>query len=223
MTPRQSAKRAPGRSEDAPPFFPPAQESTAPFGAIPVEFGGSFPSPKVKLTPALPEIVLLGRSNVGKSSLINALFGRPLARVSNTPGRTALINVFRLPGLYLLDLPGYGFARVSHKERDRYQALVRGVLTSRSSLTGVLWLLDLRHDPSAEDQVHADLLADREIPVLVALTKADKLPYGQRQRRHASLVKALGLPADQVVLTSSTTGLGLAELGESLLALSEAR
>lgn len=222
MTRRESARGPKGRSDDAPPFFPPAQESQAPFGAIAVEFGGSFPNPKVKLAAVLPEIALLGRSNVGKSSLINALFGRPLARVSNTPGRTALINVFRLPGLYLLDLPGYGFARVSQKERERYQALVRGVLLSRQSLTGVLWLLDLRHDPSAEDQVFADLLAARGVPVLVALTKADKLPYGQRQRRHRALIQALRLPPEQVILTSSTTGLGIGELGESLLALSEA-
>lgn len=222
MTPRESAKRARGRSDNAPPFFPPAQESKAPFGAVAVEFGGSFPHPKVKLDPVLPEIVMLGRSNVGKSSLINALFGRPLARVSNTPGRTALINVFRLPSLYLLDLPGYGFAKVSHKERERYQALVRGVLLTRPTLTGVLWLLDLRHDPSAEDQVFADLLAERGVPVLVALTKADKLPYGQRQRRHRGLVEALRLPPEQVIVTSSTSGLGIDELGDSLIALSEA-
>jgi GTP-binding protein len=223
MTPRKSPARPPGRSETAPPFFPPAVESRAPFGSIPVEFPGSFPNPKVKLEPALPEIVLLGRSNVGKSSLLNALFGRPLARVSNTPGRTALINVFRLPDFYLLDLPGYGFARVSLKERERYQALVHGIIETRTSLSGVLWLLDLRHDPSSDDQAHADLLAARQLPVLVALTKADKLPYGQRQRRLTELTRSLALPAEQVQLTSSTTGLGIDHLAASLLALVEAR
>ena len=171
----------------------------------------------------MPEVVLLGRSNVGKSSLLNALFGRRLARVSNTPGRTALINVFQLPGFYLLDLPGYGFARVSHKERERYQALVRGILETRATLTGVLWLLDLRHDPTADDQAHADLLAARQLPVLVALTKSDKLPYAQRQRRLKELTRALALPPEQVQLTSSTTGFGIAELAESLLALVETR
>jgi GTP-binding protein len=223
MTPRKSATRPSGRSETAPPFFPPAQESKAPFASLPVEFPGSFPNPSVRLTPALPEVVLLGRSNVGKSSLLNALFGRRLARVSNTPGRTALLNVYRLPGFYLLDLPGYGFARVSQKERVRYQALVRGLLETRPSLTGVLWLLDVRHDPAAEDQTYADLLADRGLPVLVALTKADKLAYGQRQRRLAALTRTLALPAEQVQLTSSTTGLGINLLGESLLALVEGR
>jgi GTP-binding protein len=223
MTPRKSPARPSGRSESAPPFFPPAQESKAPFGSLPVEFPGSFPNPRVRLSPALPEIALLGRSNVGKSSLLNALFGRPLARVSNTPGRTALINVYRLPGFYLLDLPGYGCARVSQKERARYQALVRGLLETRTSLTGVLWLLDLRHDPTADDQAHADLLAARGLPVLVALTKADKLPYGQRRRRLAELTRTLALPPEQVQLTSSTTGLGINLLGESLLALVETR
>lgn len=193
----------------------------APFAALPIEFDGSYPNPTLRLSPALPEIVVLGRSNVGKSSLLNALFGRRLARVSNTPGRTALINVYRLPGFYLLDLPGYGFARVSHKERARYQALVRGVLEGRSTLSGVLWLLDIRHDPTADDQAYADLLAARALPVLVALTKADKLPYAQRRRRLSELTRTLALPAEQVQLTSSTTGLGINLLGESLLALVE--
>lgn len=223
MTSRKSPAGPSGRSETAPPFFPPAIESKAPFGSIPVGFPGSFPNPKVKLDPVMPEIVLLGRSNVGKSSLLNALFGRRLARVSNTPGRTALINVFQLPRFYLLDLPGYGFAKVSHKERERYQALVEGILRIRETLTGVLWLLDLRHDPTADDQTHADLLAARQLPVLVALTKADKLPYGQRQRRLKELTRALALPPEQVQLTSSTTGLGINDLAESLLALVETR
>jgi len=220
MSPRKAAAdaRGRGRSESAPPFFPPATESDAPFARDPVEFRGSFPNPGVRLSPALPEIALLGRSNVGKSTLLNALLGRRLARVSNTPGRTALINVFRLPRFYLLDLPGYGFARVSHKERARYLALVRGLLESRPSLTGVLWLLDVRHDPTADDRTFGGLLAERGLPVLVALTKADKLPHGQRRRRLASLTEALALAPDQVQLTSSSTGLGIADLGESLRA-----
>jgi GTP-binding protein len=189
---------------------------------LPVEFVGSFPEPTVRLAPRLAEIALLGRSNVGKSSLLNALFARRLARVSNTPGRTALVNVYRLPGLYLLDLPGYGFARVSHAEQARYARLVRGVFERRTALSGVLWLLDIRHDPSAEDLAYGELLAARGLPVLVALTKADKLPYARRQRRLRELTGLLALPAEQVQLTSGTTGLGIADLGESLLAAAEA-
>ncbi|MBP9201310.1 MAG: ribosome biogenesis GTP-binding protein YsxC, partial [Gemmatimonadales bacterium] len=170
-----------------------------------------------------PEIALLGRSNVGKSSLLNGLFGRKLAKVSNTPGRTALINVFQLPTLYLLDLPGYGFARVSHSERARYRKLVRGLVEKRKTLSGLLWLLDIRHDPSAEDREYGDLVAEQGLPMLVAVTKADKLPFGQRQQRLVALCRALALPEEQVQLTSSESGLGLDELAQSLLAVGPAK
>jgi GTP-binding protein len=110
----------------------------SPLATLPVEFVGSFPDPTHRLAPVLPEIVTLGRSNVGKSSLLNALFDRPLAKVSGTPGRTALLNVFRLPGLYLLDLPGYGYAKVSHSERARYGRLVKTLIEQRNTITGVL-------------------------------------------------------------------------------------
>jgi GTP-binding protein len=202
---------------DSPPVFPPVLDSDAPFAALPVTFVGSFPDATHRLDPRLPEIALLGRSNVGKSSLLNALFGRPLARVSNTPGRTGHINVYRLPQFYLLDLPGYGFSRVSHAERRRYQRLLDGVLEKRASLSGVLWLLDVRHDPSAEDRTYGEILAARGTPVLVALTKGDKLPFGRRQKRYREFPALLALSEEQVQLTSSITGEGIAELGQSLL------
>ena len=198
--------------------YPPAQESDAPFAAFPVTFLGSFPDATHRLEPRLPEIAMLGRSNVGKSSLLNALFGRPLAKVSNTPGRTALVNVFQLPTLYLLDLPGYGFARVSQSERRRYDRLVGGLVEKRRSLTGIVWLLDIRHDPSAQDRRYGEMLAGRGVPVLVALTKGDKLPLGQRRRRLREFSALLALPEEQVQLTSSSTGEGIADLGQSLLA-----
>jgi GTP-binding protein len=190
----------------------------APFTELPVEFVGSFPDATHRLDPPLPEIALLGRSNVGKSSLLNALFGRPLAKISNTPGRTALINVFRLPSMYLLDLPGYGFARVSHAERDRYRRLVKGLVEKRTTLAGILWLLDIRHDPSPDDRAYAQILGDRGLPVLVAVTKGDKLPFAQRRRRLGELTRALALEDDQIQLTSSRTGEGIADLAASLLA-----
>jgi GTP-binding protein len=103
----------------------------------------------VQLTPVLPEIAFSGRSNVGKSSLLNALVGRSgLARVSGTPGKTTLLNAFRLPDFYLIDLPGYGFARAGKQARASYRRLVERYLLERPSLAGGVWLLDVRHDPS---------------------------------------------------------------------------
>jgi GTP-binding protein len=198
-----------------------AMPRTSPLSHLPIDFVGSYPDPVVRLEPPLPEIAFLGRSNVGKSSLLNALVGRrKLARVSASPGKTTLLNVFRLPSLYLIDLPGYGYARASHSDRAGYAKLIKGVLARRTTLTGVVWLLDIRHAPSREDLEYGDLLAERSIPLLVALTKVDKLGRGARGERLRDLVKALDVPEEQFELTSSSTGLGIAELGESVLAAS---
>lgn len=196
----------------------------SPLAALPVEFIGSFPDPAIRLDPPLPEIVFLGRSNVGKSSLLNALTGRSgLARVSGTPGKTTLVNVFRLPPCYLIDLPGYGFARASKSDRVGYAKLLQGVLAKRPRLTGVVWLLDARRDPSTDDRRFGALLAQRQTPALIALTKADKLGRAAQQERVRALAEALELPEAQFELTSSSTGLGIAELGDSILAAVEAR
>lgn len=185
-----------------------------------IEFVGSYPDPQVRLDPPLPEIAFLGRSNVGKSSLLNALVGkRGLARVSGSPGKTTLLNVFRLPSLYLIDLPGYGYARASQSDRAGFAKLIRGVLSKRTTLTALVWLLDIRHPPSREDLEYATLLAERETPVLVALTKADKLGRAAQQERLRDLARMLVIPEEQFELTSSTTGLGIAELGESVLSV----
>jgi len=183
-----------------------------------------IPSVRQPARPSpLAEIVFLGRSNVGKSRLLNALTGRAgLARVSGTPGKTTLLNVFRLPSCYLIDLPGYGFAKASKSSRAGYAKMLKGVLTGRPRLRGVVWLLDVRHDPSAEDLRFGELLAERQTPTLIAITKADKLGRGaQRERVHA-LAAALDIPENHFELTSSTTGLGIAELGESILGAVEA-
>jgi GTP-binding protein len=189
---------------------------------IPVEFVGSFPDPLVRLDPPLPEVALIGRSNVGKSSLLNALLGRPgLARVSGTPGKTTLLNAFRLPALYLIDLPGYGFARAGKAARAGYRSLITRYLRERSTLSGVVWLLDVRHPPSRDDREIQELLIASGRPVLAVLTKGDKLTQSARATRTRELAAALELQQDQVQLTSSTTGLGLAELGQSILAIGD--
>jgi GTP-binding protein len=192
-----------------------------PLQSQPIEFVGSFPDPRVRVEPALPEIAIIGRSNVGKSTLLNTLVGRPgLARVSGSPGKTTLLNFYRLPGFYLVDLPGYGFARASKGARAGYRKLVTEYLRSRETLAGVVWLLDIRHQPSADDLQMQELLADSGRPVLAVLTKADKLTRSAIPPRARELAEALGLHQDQVQLTSSRSKQGIAELAASIFAAS---
>jgi GTP-binding protein len=169
--------------------------------------------------PRLPEIALIGRSNVGKSSLLNALVGRPgLARVSGSPGKTTLLNFYRLPELYLVDLPGYGFARASKTDRAGYRKLVNGYLRTRETLAGIVWLLDIRHDPSREDREIQELLVESGRPVLAALTKADKLNRSALAERERDLAEALGLTGEQIQVTSSRSSVGITELARSIVA-----
>jgi GTP-binding protein len=191
----------------------------APFASYQVDFVGSFPDPLVSLTPPLPEVAFIGRSNVGKSSLLNSLVGRAIARVSTTPGKTTLLNAYRLPSFYLVDLPGYGFARAGKAARAGYRALISRYLRQRPTLAGVVWLLDIRHEPSLDDREFQRLLVDSERPVLAVLTKADKLPRGQRAAKVRALARDLELPDDQVQPTSSRTGEGMDDLAAALLAI----
>lgn len=197
----------------------PDHNPTNPLQSQPIEFVGSFPDPEVNLEPRLPEIAFIGRSNVGKSSLINALVGRPgLARVSSSPGKTTLLNFYRLPDLYLVDLPGYGFARASKSSRAGYRRLILDYLRSRERLFGIVWLLDIRRDPSPEDREIQELLRESGTPVLAVLTKADKLTRSALALRAGELARALDLPLNQIELTSSQTGLGIPELAASVAA-----
>jgi GTP-binding protein len=161
---------------------------------------------------------VVGRSNVGKSSLINALVGRrALARTSRTPGKTRLCNVFAVDErFYLVDLPGYGYSRASRRDRTGFQRLIKDCLVARGTLAGVLWLLDIRHPPSRDDHAMAALLAGRGLPVLAAVTKADKIPRGRRSAQVGAILGALELGEDQCVITSAQTKEGIEDLREAV-------
>lgn len=194
----------------------------SPLARLDVEFVGSFPDPLHRLDPPRPEFVFVGRSNVGKSSLLNALLGRKdLARVSSTPGKTQLLNVYRLPPLYFIDLPGYGYARAGKQERATYRKLLERLLRDRESVTGVVWLLDIRHAPSADDRAFQEVLAAAAVPVLAVLTKADKLTRGAKAEAVRQRAAELGLPTDQLQPVSAQTGEGIGDLGESILAAAQ--
>ncbi|MBX3148197.1 MAG: ribosome biogenesis GTP-binding protein YihA/YsxC [Gemmatimonadales bacterium] len=189
---------------------------TTVFSDLPVEFIGSFPDPRHPLVPPLPELIFLGRSNVGKSSLINALAGRRIAKTSGTPGKTQFLNAFRFPGFYLIDLPGYGYAKLARTERGRLRKLVKDVIATRSGHGAVVWLLDIRHPPSEDDLAMADLLADAGRETVIVLTKGDKLSQAQRHAATRARADDLGLDSDDLLLTSSAKGFGIAELARHL-------
>ena len=154
--------------------------------------------------PSLPEIAVVGRSNVGKSSLINTLVGQPgLARTSRTPGRTRLINWFVIDErFFLVDLPGYGYAEVSQSTRDSWRPLIESYLAERQSLAGVLLLIDIRRGAQDEELDFLPWLAERTMPVVVALTKADKLAKNKRALEVGRARQALDLRRDPVAVSA---------------------
>lgn len=164
---------------------------------------------------------MVGRSNVGKSSLINALTGRrALARTSQTPGKTRLCNVFAVgTRYYLVDLPGYGWARASRAARAGFAQLLGAYVRDRTDLSGVVWLLDIRHPPTRDDAAMGDLLGGRGVPVLAAITKADKVPRGRRAGHVRAILDGLDLGDDQCVITSAHTKEGIGDLRDSIDAL----
>ncbi len=172
-------------------------------------------------TNDLPEVAFAGRSNVGKSSLLNRLVRRKaFARVSNTPGRTREINFFKVNELFVLaDLPGYGYARIAKTRKAEWLPLIEGYLRTSTSLRGVVQLLDVRHDPSPEDLQMLDFLAEIGAPTVVALTKVDKLKPRQVQERVHAIAVALRLEDDQMIPFSAETNLGRDDLAEALVSL----
>jgi GTP-binding protein len=162
-----------------------------------------------------------GRSNVGKSSLINALVHRrKFARVSNTPGRTREINFFKVNDTFILaDLPGYGYARISKEKRAAWRPLIEGYLKGSPALRGVVQLLDARRTPSEDDLQMLEFLAHRETPTLVIATKVDKLRKAERDARFRALAKEAGVELEQIIPFSAETGEGRDELAEAIVQL----
>jgi GTP-binding protein len=171
----------------------------------------------------LPEVAFAGRSNVGKSSLLNRLVHRKkFARVSNTPGRTREINFFKVNDAFVfVDLPGYGYARVSKERRAEWRPLIESFLRRSPQLRGIVQLLDVRHDPTNDDRLMLDFLSEIGVPTIVVLTKIDKLTASERRKRLAELPLRLGLDAEQVIAFSAATGEGRDELGAAIESLLE--
>ncbi|WP_040197707.1 ribosome biogenesis GTP-binding protein YihA/YsxC [Candidatus Soleaferrea massiliensis] len=162
------------------------------------------------------EFAFAGRSNVGKSSLINKIFNRKqLARVSSSPGKTSTINFFRVEDVRFADLPGYGYAKVSKVEKKRWAGLIEGYFHSGRDIGLVFQLIDMRHPPTADDRQMIEFLIEMELPFVVVLTKSDKLNKTQRAARMESILQELEY-ADQITMIpfSSMTGEGVEELKE---------
>ncbi|UGB29708.1 ribosome biogenesis GTP-binding protein YihA/YsxC [Metabacillus sp. B2-18] len=168
----------------------------------------------------LPEVALAGRSNVGKSSFINKMLGRKgLARISSKPGKTQTLNFYIINEiLHFVDVPGYGYAKVSKKEREAWGKMIETYITSREQLRAVILLIDLRHPPTSDDVLMYNFLKHYDIPTIVVTTKADKIPKGKWQK-HAKVIKdALEIEKnDPLVIFSSETGLGKDEAWKTIL------
>lgn len=165
-----------------------------------------------------PEIAFAGRSNVGKSSLINTLVNRKrLVKTSNTPGRTQLINFFLInKNFYFVDLPGYGFAKVPLAVKKKWGPMIETYLSQRSTLKGVVLLIDIRRIPGIEDSNLVAWLAQYGIALLPVLTKADKLSKTNQKKQRQAIASALGLTADRLILFSAKTRQGKEALWEQI-------
>jgi GTP-binding protein len=171
----------------------------------------------------LPEIAFAGRSNVGKSSLINVLVNRKnLVRTSSTPGRTQLINFFNVNGLFtLVDLPGYGFARVPLAVKKEWGPMMETYFAKRATLRGVVLILDVRRTPVAEDTQMLQWFRAYDIPALLVVTKCDKVSRNERGKQADVIARALGVVKDDLCFFSALSKDGTAEIWERIERLLE--
>ena len=171
----------------------------------------------------LPEVAFAGRSNVGKSSLINKILNRrKLVRTSKTPGRTQLLNFFEINEVYrFVDLPGYGYAKVPAEVQRRWRPMVETYLTSRSNLKGMVLLLDIRREPSKEDLDLWHWLQTTGTEVITVITKADKLSKNKGYKQMAAIARSLGCKREELIKFSAMTGEGVEEIWQELLRLLE--
>ncbi len=179
-----------------------------------VEFAGSVAAEGQPPPGELPQVAFAGRSNVGKSSLINRLLGRPrrkIARVSAVPGKTQTLNFYRVnDAFFLVDMPGLGYAKAPAAARESWLRLVRSYVTGSAALRGVAYLVDSRHRPMAADREFMGCLAVSGVPTLLVLTKVDKLKRRDREKGLAAPVcEELGVEEEQVVGSSARTGEGM--------------
>lgn len=185
-----------------------------------IEFKGAYGASAQIPASKLPEVSFVGRSNVGKSSLINKLLNRKqLARVSQMPGKTSTINFFGNDAIDLVDLPGYGYAKVAKSELGRWSEMINGYFDQYRFYALVVSLIDIRHPASKLDEQMIEFLKACELPFVIALTKADKVSKNQANKQIAALRKQLDLgPEVEMILTSSEKGTGMDALRKTILA-----
>mgnify|MGYP004577876327 FL=1 len=182
-----------------------------------VEFEAAFGTAGQIFESTVPEVCFAGRSNVGKSSLINKILNRKaFARTSQKPGKTITVNFYKLPGLRLVDLPGYGYAKISGAEKQRFAELMEGFFAQNRKITTVFSLIDMRHAPTADDLNMLHFLLQAGYPFHVVLTKCDKLKKTERERQRAALQDFLSfLPGEvKVIEFSAVTGEGCEQIKE---------
>jgi GTP-binding protein len=162
--------------------------------------------------PSFPEIAFVGRSNAGKSSLLNTLIGQKIARTSSTPGRTQGLCFFRLEKLIFVDFPGFGYAKVSKQTRMDWGQLAENYYASRKTLRGTVWIYDIRREVDSLDHQMKEWLEAQGKPYLLALTKADRVKRSERESQRAAIAQALEVDPDEMVVFSSKTREGMQPL-----------